>query len=156
MENVKERAEMLILELSLVPYYMMEQKRLSDRISELEDLQTSIGRGTTRLTREQEKSDLPMPVFHGGCKDASFERYWKIEKLRIRLEEVDTALQRASTNLSYLSPFESSLVERVYIDREKKSRVAEDLGITRQSLERKLKRLVKAMVISHEKNHVLV
>lgn len=145
--SLKEHAKQLGAEISSIPYYEEEKERLENNLAAL------YGRFHPRSGfPEAIPPDLRgksvnkvMPKYHGKPL-SEVEIFDKIDQTKKRLTRINANLTEAWEMLDYANPEERILLERLFIDKERKTRVAEELGLTRPSLDRRINGILKKLV----------
>lgn len=148
--TIKDQARQLESEIASIPYYRKEKKRLEDMVITLYARFFPSSSFPDAVPHDLEKVSGVMPKFSGG-ETSEIDQLDKIDQVKNRLRRISDTLLETQTLFNMADPDDKVLLERILINREKRSAVATELNMSRPALNRK----VTSILVEILKNRTL-
>ena len=105
---------------------------------------TGMARHSIPMTKEQERSALPMPRFHGGGMTL-VERIAEIDAVKDERSYYEKRLRECSV-IEWLDPEQQELIFKVFFWKVNQWELAEDYHFSRSALVRKVNSILRSVI----------
>ena len=126
------------------PYCCKKIIYLNQEIERMEYELTGMARHSIPMTKEQERSALPMPRFHGGGMTL-VERIAEIDAVKDERSYYEKRLRECSV-IEWLDPEQQELIFKVFFLKMNQWDLSADLGITRRALISRVDTILKSVL----------
>lgn len=127
-----------------VPWHNSKIRFLQEDIEYREHQLTGLARHSVPMTKEQEKSSLPMPHFSGGGMSLT-ERIHNIDELKDKRDEHIKRIMECRA-IEYLAWEQQEILIRAFILRENLYDLAADLDLSYSNLRRRIDGLIELIL----------
>lgn len=143
-EAIKDDIEHFKRQLRDVPWHSSKIRALNDDIEYAEYELTGLARHSIPMTKEQEKSPLPLPHFSGGGRSFT-ERLYEVDKLKDERDEHVKRIMECRA-IEWLAWEQQEILIRAFILRENLYDLAADLNISYSALRRRIDGLIESIL----------
>ena len=126
------------------PYCCKKIIYLNQEIERMEYELTGMARHSIPMTKEQERSALPMPRFHGGGMSL-VERIAEIDAVKDERSYYEKRLRECSV-IEWLDSEQQELIFKVFFLKMNQWDLSADLGITRRALISRVDTILKSVL----------
>ena len=143
-EERKDDVEHFKRQLRDVPWHSGKIRMLNDDIEYAEHELTGLARHSIPMTKEQEKSSLPLPKYQGGGMSLT-ERIHNIDELKDERDEHVKRIMECRA-IEWLAWEQQQILIRAFILRENIYDLAADLNISYSALRRRIDGLIESIL----------